>query len=122
MPTPIIAQLDRRRMKQALVNLIDNASRFSPEHSPVRIEARVEDDDLVFAVHDEGAGIGGDLLPRIFDGADPDAPAGGQRPGQGLGVVRTVARMHGGRVDVRSLGPGRGATFTVRVPLDRLSR
>jgi two-component system CheB/CheR fusion protein len=117
---PIELEVDATRLRQVLVNLISNASKFSPERARIWIKGTTEGEEAVLRVVDEGHGIAPDLLPRVFDlfaqGA-PEAP--GPRAGLGLGLslVKEYVELHGGRVQVRSEGPGRGSEFIVRLPL-----
>jgi PAS domain S-box-containing protein len=117
---PIELEADATRLRQVFVNLISNASKFSPESARIWIKGTTEGEEAVLRVVDEGHGIAPDLLPRVFDlfaqGA-PEAP--GPRAGLGLGLslVKEYVELHGGRVQVRSEGPGRGSEFIVRLPL-----
>jgi PAS domain S-box-containing protein len=112
---------DPIRLRQVLVNLVSNASKFSPERTRIWIKGTTEDGEAVLRVVDEGHGIPPDLLPRVFDlFTQGDAPHPG-RAGMGLGLslVKEYVELHGGRVQVRSDGPGRGSEFIVRLPLRR---
>ena len=112
---------DPIRLRQVFVNLISNASKFSPERTRIWIKGTTEDGEAVLRVVDEGHGIPPELLPRVFDlFAQGDAPQPG-RAGMGLGLslVKEYVELHGGAVQVRSDGPGRGSEFIVRLPLRR---
>ncbi|MDM7917201.1 MAG: MASE3 domain-containing protein, partial [Candidatus Eisenbacteria bacterium] len=129
---------DADRLRQVVVNLLTNAIKFTPAGGT--IEVRVETDpDTVgtddgstptgatgarkpegrrFArvvVTDTGAGIGADLLPRIFELFQQGEVAGQRRPGLGLGLslVKSLVEKHGGRAHAASEGPGKGSRFTV---------
>jgi two-component system CheB/CheR fusion protein len=111
---------DALRLRQVLVNLLSNASKFSPQGARVWVKGTTEGREAVLRVIDEGHGIAPDLLPGVFDlftqGATPDpAPRAGL--GLGLTLVKEYVELHGGRVQVRSEGPGRGSEFIVRLPL-----
>jgi signal transduction histidine kinase len=118
-PLPLYA--DATRLEQVLSNLIRNAAKFT--ESGGLIELAVQSDGGPLAevrVRDNGIGISPDLLPRIFDlftqgDQGLDRSVGGL--GIGLTLVRTLVEMHGGRVEARSEGVGKGSEFVVRLPL-----
>ena len=105
---------DPERLRQALDNLIANAVAHSPGGGVVTVTARREGESVVLAVVDEGDGIAAADLARVFE---PGVRLTIDRPGSGLGlaVVRTIARAHGGEVEVVS-SPGQGATFRLVLP------
>jgi signal transduction histidine kinase len=110
---------DGQRLGQIARNLIENALKFSPDDSPVRVTAVREDESLLLEVSDRGSGIEPAELPHIFDRFHQ---VGGsmRRRGQGLGlglyIVRNLVEALNGRVTVRS-APGEGSTFAVRIPI-----
>ncbi len=112
---------DAARMQQVLWNLLTNAIKFTPEGGTIRVTAeRVDDAALVIGVADSGMGITPDFLPFVFDRfRQQDAASTRAHGGLGLGlsIVRHVTELHGGTVEAKSEGEGRGATFSVRVPL-----
>jgi PAS domain S-box-containing protein len=118
----IALDADATRLRQVFVNLISNASKFSPEGARLWIKGTTEDGEAVLRFIDEGHGIPTELLPRVFDlftqGSHAEGP-GAERAGLGLGLtlVKEYVELHGGRVQVRSEGPGRGSEFIVRLPL-----
>jgi CheY-like chemotaxis protein len=110
---------DAVRLEQVASNLIANALRFTTSGQRVRVSVEADHGNAVLRVSDEGAGIEPDLLPRIFElfvQADRtrDRFKGGL--GIGLTLVKRLVDLHGGIVAAASDGPGRGATFTVRLP------
>jgi signal transduction histidine kinase len=112
---------DPARMQQVVWNLLSNAIKFTPEGGTIRVTAEwVENAAVVISVTDSGIGIAPDFLPYVFerfrqqDGASTREHGG---LGLGLSIVRHVTELHGGTVEARSEGEGRGATFLVRVPL-----
>lgn len=116
---PIHLEADEARLRQVLVNLISNAARFSNVGSTIWVKGTVEADEVVVRVVDEGAGIRADLLPHIFELFSQAEPVAGERAaglGLGLALVKEYVELHGGTVQVRSEGPGRGTEFTVRLP------
>lgn len=116
---PILLDGDPVRLLQALFNLVDNATKFTPSGGKIELTARLEGEDAVIHVRDDGIGIAQDLLPHVFDlfrqdERSVDRAAGGL--GIGLTLVRHIVSMHGGQVTAGSAGPGRGTTVTVRLP------
>ncbi len=107
---------DPMRLGQLLENLVSNAVKFGPPDSEVRVAVRRQGDVLAWSVTDQGPGIGGQDLPRIFERFFR-APATRGVPGTGLGlsIVKHLALLMGGEVEVRS-EPGHGATFTFLLP------
>jgi signal transduction histidine kinase/ActR/RegA family two-component response regulator len=113
---------DRTRIEQILANLLDNAEKFSAGRGHVQVRVRVESGNAVLEVEDEGQGISPGDITRIFDlfvqGSQPfDRPQGGI--GLGLTLAKRFTEMHGGSISVSSPGVGRGATFTVCLPLSQ---
>ena len=111
---------DSRLLEQAVVNLLSNAIRYSPEQTTVHISATQDEAGFVsIRVSDQGAGIAADQLPRLFerfyriDKARSRALGG---TGLGLAIVKHIVLVHGGRVEVDST-PGAGSVFTVVLPV-----
>jgi PAS domain S-box-containing protein len=115
---PTLADADR--LQQVVWNLLSNAIRFTPEGGHVEVGLAVGDGHAVIRVADDGIGIAPDFLPHVFD-RFCQAEAGTTRRagclGLGLAIVRHLTELHGGTVHVESAGEGRGATFTVDLPL-----
>jgi signal transduction histidine kinase len=112
---------DAVRLQQVIWNLVSNAVKFTPAGGTIRIIVDRDDDHVSIAISDSGEGIDPAFLPHVFE-RFRQAPGVGTRQGTGLGlglwVVRQVVELHGGTVAVASEGRGRGATFTVRLPID----
>ena len=111
---------DPDRLQQVIWNLVVNAIKFTPAGGTVRVSLSREDGDAVVTVNDTGEGIQAELLPFIFDRfTQGDASATRSHGGLGLGlsIVRHIVELHGGSVHAASEGPGRGATFSVRLPV-----
>jgi two-component system phosphate regulon sensor histidine kinase PhoR len=112
------APLNRALMEQAVVNLLDNAIKYSPSGTTIHVRCERVGDELAIAVRDEGVGIEAEHLPRLFerfyrtDRARSRAQGG---TGLGLSIVKHIANAHGGRVDVESQF-GAGSTFRILVP------
>lgn len=112
---------DSQRLRQVFVNLLANAAKYTPEGGEIAFDAGVEGRDVVFHVRDKGVGIPPEMLPRVFDvyyqaDAPPEESPGGL--GLGLAIVRQLVALHGGTVEARSEGLGRGTEFAVRLPYD----
>ncbi len=107
---------DADKLKQILINLVDNAVKFTPAGSRVRVRVHGDASGLQVEVADEGPGIPPEDLPHLFArfyrGHNAQAAAG---TGLGLAIAQNLARLHGGDIAVRSQ-PGQGSTFTLRLP------
>jgi two-component system CheB/CheR fusion protein len=117
-PLPING--DRARLQQIQVNLLSNASKYTPRGGHVHFELRGNGDRAVILVRDEGRGIEPELLPRIFDLFVQGEQSIARREGGlgiGLTLLRTLTELHNGEVKVHSDGRGRGSEFTVLLPL-----
>jgi len=117
---PINIEGDSARLHQVLVNLLSNAVKFTPEGGQITLGTRVHEDRAEIAVSDTGAGINAEFLPRVFERfsqADTSTTRKHGGLGIGLALVRHLTELHGGRVRAESEGPGKGATFTVDLPL-----
>ena len=111
---------DPERLQQVIWNLLTNAIKFTPRGG--RIEVRLErcDSHVQVQVSDSGRGIPPDFLPRVFERfSQAEGSSSRTQPGLGIGLalVRHLVELHGGTVQVASEGEGRGATFTVRLPV-----
>ena len=111
---------DRRRVVQVLTNLLSNAARNSHESSPIRLTASRERLHVAVSVIDEGRGVSGEDLPKLFrkfsrlEGAEPGGGIAGS--GMGLSICKGIVEAHGGRIWAESDGPGLGARFTFTIP------
>ena len=114
---PVITLADRNRLKQVVVNLIDNAIKYTRAGGRVTVAVRSEGESAVLEVADTGIGIAAEHQANIFDRffrVDPDRGASGS--GLGLAISRSICTAHGGAMELDS-APGRGSTFRVRLPL-----
>ncbi len=109
---PVMA--DRRRIVQVLSNLLSNAAGYSPDGSPILVNAVREGVYVAVAVSDQGRGIQADLLPQLFRKFSR-AP-GGDGSGLGLAICKGIVEAHGGRIRAESDGPGLGARVTFTLP------
>jgi signal transduction histidine kinase len=121
--TPVWVKGDSTRLRQVLHNLLDNAAKFTDRGG--RVNVRVSTDPAqghaVVAVRDTGVGIEAEMLPRLFEVfAQADRSLHRSRGGLGLGlaIVKGLVKLHGGDVQAASAGPGCGAEFCVRLPLE----
>ncbi|NEV64798.1 chemotaxis protein CheB [Thiorhodococcus minor] len=118
---PLFVLADGTRLTQVFSNLLRNAVRYTPEGGHIQVSIRREDSDRArIDVEDDGKGIPSDLLPHVFDIFDK-APSHPERTNAGLGLgltlVRQIVDMHKGEVEAASDGPGKGACFSVSLPL-----
>ncbi|HET9485436.1 MAG TPA: ATP-binding protein, partial [Xanthomonadales bacterium] len=116
----LVIDADAARMAQVFSNLLANASKYSDDGQDIAVEARAAGGSVVVEFRDRGIGIEPDLLDRVFglfeqQGRGIDRAQGGL--GLGLAIVRNLVGLHGGTVEARSDGPGRGSCFVVTLPL-----
>jgi signal transduction histidine kinase len=109
---------DPVRLEQIVVNLLDNAVKYTPAGGTIHARVSREGAHAVLRVRDTGVGIAPEVLPRIFDlfvQGEPGASHGRRGLGIGLAVVQRLADLHGGTIEAASDGPGRGSTFSLRL-------
>jgi signal transduction histidine kinase len=113
---------EERRLRQALVNLVGNAIKYSPEETTVTVRVNADAERVRFAVEDQGPGIPDDMKRKVFD-RFTRLQAGGGKPGMGLGlyIVKVVTEGHGGRVHVED-GAAGGARFVIDLPAAEADR
>jgi PAS domain S-box-containing protein len=119
---PLCVEADPARLEQIIVNLLNNAAKYTPPGGTIHVTASGEDGELALRVRDTGVGIPKDMLPRIFDAfVQGDQTLAHTSGGLGLGLtlVHRLVELHRGRVEAHSEGPGRGSEFTIRLPLSR---
>jgi PAS domain S-box-containing protein len=117
---PISIPGDPVRLQQVVWNLLSNAIKFTPRGGRVQIRSERVNSHLEIVVSDTGQGISPDFLPHVFDRfRQADQKTSRQHGGMGLGlaIVRHLVEMHGGTVSANSEGEGKGATFTVSLPI-----
>jgi PAS domain S-box-containing protein len=112
-------EADPTRLSQVILNLINNAAKYTPAGGHISISISRDNDLVVLRVRDTGIGIPPTLLPKVFDlfvqgDRSLDRTAGGL--GIGLTIVKRMVEMHGGSVDAMSAGSGQGSEFVVRLP------
>jgi signal transduction histidine kinase len=110
---------DRTRLQQVIVNLIDNAIKYTPEGGEVEISTSKEGTTALLEVSDNGPGIPAECLPHVFERfyrADKARSRANGGAGLGLSIVKAICAAHGGDVEVSSQ-EGRGSCFRVELPL-----
>jgi CheY-like chemotaxis protein/two-component sensor histidine kinase len=119
-PQPLHLDADPVRLAQVFSNLLNNAAKYTNRGGHIRLAAEREGSDAVVGVRDDGIGIPGDMLARVFDmftQVDRSLERSQGGLGIGLTLVRRLVEMHDGSIEARSDGPGRGSEFVVRLPL-----
>ena len=119
-PEPLWVEADPARLEQVISNLLNNAAKYSPPGGRIAVAAERREGEAAITVTDDGAGIQPEMLGRIFDlfhQVDPSLARSQGGLGIGLTLVRRLVEMHGGSVEARSGGAGKGSAFTVRLPL-----
>jgi two-component system, chemotaxis family, CheB/CheR fusion protein len=117
---PILVEADPTRMAQVLLNLLNNAAKYTPEGGRIWLIAGKEGGECVIRVRDTGMGIPPHILPKVFDlftQAERTLERAEGGLGIGLTLVRRLTEMHNGEVQAFSAGPGEGSEFVVRLPL-----
>jgi signal transduction histidine kinase len=110
---------DPNRLEQIVVNLLMNAAKYTESGGSIGLSADRSEDQIVITVRDNGVGIPPDKLPHMFElFAQGERSIARSEGGLGIGltIVQNLVEMHGGSVSAMSAGPGRGSTFTVRLP------
>jgi signal transduction histidine kinase len=112
---------DRMRLVQSIGNILHNAAKFTDAGGEIDLNVSASEQNITITVRDTGTGISPELLPHVFDSfvQDPRSPGG---LGIGLSLVKRIVAMHHGSVQAESAGPGRGSTFTIRLPRFRPPR
>jgi PAS domain S-box-containing protein len=118
-PGPVYVDADETRLVQVLSNLLNNSAKYTDRGGRIELAARRQGGEAVVSVKDTGIGIPADMLPRVFDiftqvGRSLERSHGGL--GIGLSIVKKLVEMHGGTVEARCEGPGKGSEFVVRLP------
>jgi len=116
---PLAVNGDMTRLTQVVVNLLNNAAKYTPEGGDLTVETAIEGDDAVLRVKDTGVGMPDALIERVFDlfaqgERTLDRSEGGL--GIGLTLARRIVTLHGGTIVARSDGIGKGSEFIVRLP------
>jgi two-component system sensor histidine kinase KdpD len=114
-----IVHVDPAQVEQALVQILDNAAKYSPAGSPIRVAAHANGRTVVLSVHDSGAGLTGDekrqVGSRFFRGPRHAVTTSGS--GLGLWIAKAFITANGGKVEVESDGIDRGTTVSIHLPM-----
>jgi len=116
---PVWFDVDPARLEQVLGNLLDNASKYTPNGGRIWVSVDAEPEFVVFRVRDDGSGIEAELRPQIFElftQADKSLDRSEGGLGIGLALAKQIVGMSGGTIEVDSEGSGRGSEFVVRIP------
>lgn len=116
---PVWVSADRARMQQIIANLLANAARYTPEGGRIGMTLSMEDSDAVLRVYDTGVGIRPEQLGQIFElfsQAHTELAESRAGLGIGLALARDLVTAHGGSIQARSEGVGKGSEFIVRLP------
>jgi heavy metal sensor kinase len=118
-PSPVVIQGDRTRLKQVVVNLLDNAIKYTAEGGKITLQVHAQGENAILDVQDNGIGIPADVLPHVFERffrADKARSRDLGGAGLGLAIVQSICLAHGGRVQVQSR-EGQGSLLRVELPL-----
>jgi two-component system CheB/CheR fusion protein len=121
--TPRAIVGDPIRLQQVIWNLLSNAIKFTPVRGTIKVTLQYTDVQAQIQVSDTGLGIPADFVPYIFDRfrqADGSKTRSNQGLGLGLAIVRHLVELHGGIVEAKSPGVGKGSTFTIHLPLKNI--
>ena len=119
-PQPIWVEADPSRMEQVVVNLLNNAAKYTESGGLIRISVNQEGDEAVVRVRDNGVGIAAEALPHIFElFTQVDGSLGKSYGGLGVGLAlaSNLVELHEGRLQVSSAGLGEGCEFTIKLPV-----
>ena len=117
---PVWVDGDLTRLAQVVGNLLNNAAKYTPDGGRITLSAGLEGEEAVVRVADDGTGISGEMLAKVFDMfAQVDQTLGRAQGGLGIGLslVKKLVEMHGGAIEAASPGLGLGSTFTVHLPV-----
>ncbi len=118
---PILVEGDRARLKQVVVNLLDNAIKYTPAKGTIQLRVLAVNGHAILEVADSGVGIPSDALPHVFERfyrVDQTRADGSESAGLGLSIVKSICTAHGAEVEAQST-VGRGSCFRVKLPLSK---
>ena len=117
--TPLTVMGDHKRLVQVLVNVLNNAAKYTPAGGAIHLLVRAEADQVTMVVSDNGIGMSDELRSRVFElfaQADRNSDRSQGGLGLGLALVKTLVELHGGSVAVDSGGDQKGSAFTIKLP------
>jgi signal transduction histidine kinase/CheY-like chemotaxis protein len=117
---PVYLEADPTRLAQVLVNLLNNAAKYTEQGGRISLTAERNGGEVLVRITDNGLGIPTNVLPRLFDmymQVDQSLKRSQGGLGLGLPLVQRLVKMHGGSVEAHSDGPGKGSEFVVRLPV-----
>ena len=117
---PLFVMGDMTRLSQIVANLLNNAAKYTPQGGNIKLKVVNKDGKMLLSIKDNGLGIPTNMLDKIFEifvqvDTALDRSEGGL--GIGLTLVRKLVILHGGKIEVKSAGPGKGSEFTISVPV-----
>jgi signal transduction histidine kinase/ActR/RegA family two-component response regulator len=118
-PAPLMVTGDHKRLVQVLVNVLNNAAKYTPPGGAIQLTARADRNNVLLVVSDNGIGMSPELRDRVFDlfaQAERNADRSQGGLGLGLALVKSLVELHGGCVAVDSAGEQQGSTFTITLP------
>ena len=118
--TPLRMLVDPMRLEQIIVNLLNNAAKYTRPGGHITIALRTQDDHVCFSVKDNGIGISEEMLPRVFDYfSQENQPLSNFKGGLGVGLMlaKVLSELHGGTLTAESDGLGRGSKFILDLPI-----
>ena len=115
--TPLVVSGDSLRLQQVFLNVLGNASKYSPENAEITVSCREDDGRAIVTVRDTGVGVRREMLDAIFAPFVREPGRGADGLGIGLTLARNLLTLHGGSIAAHSEGPGHGSTFTIELPL-----
>jgi signal transduction histidine kinase/CheY-like chemotaxis protein len=118
-PESLPISADASRLEQAVANVLNNASKYTPEQGEVSVRLGREDDDVTVSIRDNGVGIASEEIAHVFQLFSRGSAASmiqSEGLGVGLYIAHELVAGHGGSISVKSEGPGKGSEFVIRVP------
>ena len=119
-PEPILLEADPVRLAQVITNVLNNAAKYTNQGGQIWLTARRENGEALISIRDNGVGIRAEMLRRVFElFAQVDGTLDRAQGGLGIGLTlaKNVVELHGGRIEAKSAGPGKGSEFIIHLPV-----